>query len=141
MTRGSKRGGGRGVTGQVHELRGTHRRDRHGPKARERSVSLDREAPTPPAGLSEDQMAEWTRVCNALLEDGIALTELQRPLLLQYVMLWSEARASGWGGKLPAWHAQFRGVCEALGFSIVAQSRAHREGSGKRQRGNPFSKI
>ena len=136
-----RKGGGRGVPAEVHELRGTHRRDRHGPRSKERKASLDREAPTPPAGLSEDQMAEWTRVCNALLEDGIALTELQRPLIMQYVAMWDEWRRAGWEIPNAAWLAQFRGVCESLGFSIVAQSKAHREGSGKRQRGNPFSKI
>jgi phage terminase small subunit len=71
----------------VHKLRGTFRKDRHGDP--ETKLEMPQRAPTMPkvVGMDKEAKAEWRRVTRALSNMGV-LTVLDRAIVAQYCLLW-----------------------------------------------------
>lgn len=113
----------------VHKLRGTYRKDRHGDPAEKVEVPVSR--PDPPDVVAKDEEAtkEWGRICDEMETWGI-LAETDRALLAQYCLLWSEFCERG--KDFPAHrHTQFRMVQQQLGITTITRCKL-RKPKGKK---------
>lgn len=97
--KGQKSGGHNRLSAEAHILRGTFRRDRHGPRPEEVDLSAKSNLsakssvkPTPRKPLKGEAKAEWDRVV-AELEDIGQLALIDAGRLFQYVSLFAEVEA------------------------------------------------
>ena len=103
----------------VHLLKGTFRKDRHGdPK---KKPKLKTQLPETPDWLTSSALKEWKRICKVLEKAGV-LTEADQTVLSQYCLLVSELQE-----KLEDFsavkHTQLR-LCQIeLGLTPSARSR------------------
>lgn len=102
-----------------HRLHGTYRADRHGPMATNPLLE-NLPPPEPPENLSERARKEWDRVLAESAPLGM-ITALDRAVLTQYCVLWSELEgrmAEGTAADFTAAkHTQLRMLAEMLGLA------------------------
>lgn len=88
--KGQRSGGHNRVSGHLHILRGTFRKDRHGdPDAAAAAAALPKDLPTPRKPLKGEAKQEWDRVV-AELEAAKAIASIDGGRLYQYVNLFAE---------------------------------------------------
>lgn len=122
-------------TAQIHKLRGTERKDRHGTE--DERVTLPAEAPDPPDYLTGDQKQEWFRVVNAMKDAGV-IASADQAALEGYVLLVDQMRKER--EEFPASrHGQLRGYIAVLGLSPGDRARLRVPKSGNS--GNPFGSL
>jgi P27 family predicted phage terminase small subunit len=87
---GTSSSGGRNKRSRrQHEIAGTYRKDRHGPKTDPPPVDPPIGRPTLPTALAGDALAEWRRMVRRL-EDAKTLSTIDDAVLYQYCCLFAE---------------------------------------------------
>lgn len=103
----------------VHQLQGTHRKDRHGDL--DTKIQLDSKLPKPPTWLPQFAKKEWQRVCNIMKAVGV-ITEADASVLTQYCLLYSEMKKVKEEFQA-AKHTQLRLCAAELGLTPVSRSK------------------
>ena len=123
-------------TSNVHQLKGTVRKDRHG--TADQKLSTPDGKPICPQWLSPDAKAEWKRIV-PLLDDMGILSKTDQTMLAQYCTLYSDFKSATMGGRyktvltksgecfeIPepfsaAEHTQLRQCSQQLGLTVLAR--------------------
>lgn len=101
----------------VHKLRGTYRKDRHGDEAEK--VEFEDSVPEPPPFLDELAREAWFFVCGEMKTAGI-LKRAYKYTIAGFCTLWSQFSRNPAEFKD---HTQLRQYLDALGLSPQAASR------------------
>ena len=101
----------------VHKLRGTYRKDRHGDESEK--VEFEDAVPEPPPFLDDDAREAWFFVCGEMKTAGI-LKRAYKYTISGFCTLWSQFSRNPAEFKD---HTQLRQYLDALGLSPQAASR------------------
>lgn len=119
-------------------LRGTHRKDRDGDK--NLIPDFDNSKPECPRQIKGEARKEWNRVVNILGDAGI-INQLDKSVLAQYCVLWSQFMDSIASPDcepfLAAQHTQLRLCAAELGITAVSRGKVLKDGEAKK---NKFAK-
>lgn len=118
----------------VHKLRGTLRKDRHGDPSSK--PKLKNQIPRMPTWLNANGKAEWKRITKEMKKMGI-ITNADRTVLAQYCQLYSELVADR-EEFTAAKHTQLRYCQIELGLTPSARSKITLPGGDE---GNPFDDL
>ena len=104
----------------VHLLKGTYRKDRHG-KPEEKPQVTDTISKTPPRWFPKEAKKEWKRITKIMLSSNV-LTNADTSTLSQYCLLYSELQTQL--HDFPAArHTQLRLCAVELGLTPSARGR------------------
>ena len=104
----------------VHLLKGTYRKSRHG-KVEEKPQVTDTIKRTPPTWLPKKAKVEWKRIIKVMLNSNV-LTNADTSTLSQYCLLYSELQEQK--EKFPSGkHTQLRLCAVELGLTPSARGR------------------
>jgi len=121
----------------VHLLKGTHRKDRHGPTKEKHA--LNPKVPPMPGFLPIEAQKEWQRI-TCILKPLNVLTDADRGILTQYCVLAGELSCDPYG--FPATkHTQMR-MCEVeLGITPSSRNKAQPIGGNDTPVADPWSEL
>ena len=103
----------------VHQLKGTHRKDRHGDP--DTKVQLNSKLPKPPPWLPPFAKTEWNRICKVMKAVNV-ITEADASVLTQYCLLYAEMKKEKTDFQA-AKHTQLRMCAIELGLTPIARSK------------------
>ncbi len=107
------------IPDNVHKLKGTHRKDRHGDP--DTKIQLDGRLPVAPRWMPADARKEWARVCKVMKAVNV-ITEADSTVLTQYCLLYSEMKREKEEFQA-AKHTQLRLCAAELGLTPVSRSK------------------
>ena len=103
----------------IHLLKGTYRKDRHGDS--KKKIKVDKKFPTQPTWLPKNAKTEWARIKKVMEKSGV-ITAGDATVLIQYCLLYSEMKKLK--EEFPAAkHAQLRVAAAELGLTPVSRSK------------------
>ena len=108
------------IPDNVHRLKGTYRRDRHGDHA-DKVTGLAELTADAPTWLPDQARREWRRVVKIMSGKGV-IADLDRPLLIQFCILYQKLYDEKTEFSA-ADHAAMKSLAIELGMGAVSRSR------------------